>query len=223
MTPRLSQAAIDGPFAGAAPLLEYNGPFTLHRVVLQTSRTPVDRLFRAFSDRTRLRILHLLQQGELCVCDLVSILRVPQPTASRHLAYLRRAGLVRVRQEQSWKYLLDRGAAQHLSCEAARVPQILLHRRAGAWSRPGSPAKSQGRQVLRLRSFFLTFDIRISEYHVASRRGLFQERGSREGFPRSRWHAPSPIRLPASGPSTHRGSLRLSVSVRSLGHGCSSG
>jgi len=52
------------------PLLEYNGPFTLHRVVLQTSRTPVDRLFRAFSDRTRLRILHLLQQGELCVCDL---------------------------------------------------------------------------------------------------------------------------------------------------------
>jgi ArsR family transcriptional regulator, arsenate/arsenite/antimonite-responsive transcriptional repressor len=72
--------------------------------MLQTSRLPVDRLFRAFSDRTRLRILHLLQGGELCVCDLVSILRVPQPTASRHLAYLRRAGLVRVRQEQSWKY-----------------------------------------------------------------------------------------------------------------------
>ena len=73
--------------------------------------------------------------------------------------------------------LLARGAAQHLSCEAARVPPILLHRRAGAWSRRGSPAKSQGRQVLRLRSFFLTFDIRISEYHVASRRGLFQGTG----------------------------------------------
>lgn len=72
--------------------------------MLQTSRLPVDRLFRAFSDRTRLRILHLLQQGELCVCDLVSILRVPQPTASRHLAYLRRAGLVRVRKDQSWNY-----------------------------------------------------------------------------------------------------------------------
>jgi glycerol uptake facilitator-like aquaporin len=40
---------------------------------------------------------------------------------------------------------------------------------------------------------------------------------------RSRWHAPSPIRLPASGPSTHRGLSRLSVSARSLGHGCSSG
>ena len=72
--------------------------------MLQTSRLPVDRLFRAFSDRTRLRILHLLLDGELCVCDLVSILRVPQPTASRHLAYLRRAGLVHVRKEQSWSY-----------------------------------------------------------------------------------------------------------------------
>ena len=72
--------------------------------MLHTARLPVDRLFRAFSDRTRLRILHLLLQGELCVCDLVAILRVPQPTASRHLSYLRRAGLVRVRQERSWKY-----------------------------------------------------------------------------------------------------------------------
>lgn len=72
--------------------------------MLQTRRLPVDRLFRAFSDRTRLRILHLLRDGELCVCDLVSILRVPQPTASRHLAYLRRAGLVQVRKERSWSY-----------------------------------------------------------------------------------------------------------------------
>jgi len=72
--------------------------------MLQTSRLPVDRLFRAFSDRTRLRILSLLKDGELCVCDLVSVLRVPQPTASRHLAYLRRAGLVRVRKERSWNY-----------------------------------------------------------------------------------------------------------------------
>jgi ArsR family transcriptional regulator len=72
--------------------------------MLQTSRLPVDRLFRAFSDRTRLRILHLLLDGELCVLDLVSILRVPQPTASRHLAYLRRAGLVSVRKDQSWSY-----------------------------------------------------------------------------------------------------------------------
>ncbi len=61
-------------------------------------------MFRAFSDPIRLRILSLVQPGELCVCDLVEILRLPQPTISRHLSYLRRAGLVKVRQEQSWNY-----------------------------------------------------------------------------------------------------------------------
>ena len=64
----------------------------------------VDRIFRALSDPTRLRILNLLQTGELCVCDLVSILNVPQPTASRHLAYLRRAGLVVGRKDGHWCY-----------------------------------------------------------------------------------------------------------------------
>ena len=66
---------------------------------------PVDRMFRAFSDRTRLRILHLLKdQGEVCVGDLVAVLRAPQTTVSRHLAYLRRAGLVRVRKAGLWKH-----------------------------------------------------------------------------------------------------------------------
>lgn len=65
-----------------------------------TSR--VDLMFRAFSDRTRLRILHLLRGGELCVCDLMDVLKVPQPKTSRHLAYLRRAGLVVARKEGLW-------------------------------------------------------------------------------------------------------------------------
>jgi ArsR family transcriptional regulator len=64
----------------------------------------VDRIFRAFSDRTRLRILSLLKQGELCVGDLVQILRVPQPKVSRHLAYLRRAGLVKTRESGLWNF-----------------------------------------------------------------------------------------------------------------------
>lgn len=59
-------------------------------------------MFRAFSDRTRLRLLHLLRPGETCVCDLVNVLGVPQPKVSRHLAYLRRAGLVEVRKEGLW-------------------------------------------------------------------------------------------------------------------------
>jgi ArsR family transcriptional regulator len=58
--------------------------------------------FRAFSDETRLRILHLLQSGELCVGDIVAILRVPQPTASRHLSYLRKAKLVDTRKSGQW-------------------------------------------------------------------------------------------------------------------------
>ncbi len=64
----------------------------------------VDSMFRAFADRTRLRILRLLQDGPLCVGDLVDILRAPQPTVSRHLAYLRRAGFVETRQHGLWMF-----------------------------------------------------------------------------------------------------------------------
>jgi ArsR family transcriptional regulator len=65
----------------------------------------IDLIFRAFSDRTRLRILHLLRvNGETCVCDLVDVLGVPQPTASRHLAYLRRAKLVVARKDGLWQH-----------------------------------------------------------------------------------------------------------------------
>lgn len=70
----------------------------------QTTPLAVDTIFRALSDRTRLRILNLLRDGELCVCDLVDVLGVPQPTASRHLAYLRKAGLVTARSEGLWHY-----------------------------------------------------------------------------------------------------------------------
>jgi ArsR family transcriptional regulator len=62
----------------------------------------VDQLFRAFSDETRLRILNVLRDGELCVGDLVRVLGVPQPTASRHLGQLRDAGLVRTRRQGLW-------------------------------------------------------------------------------------------------------------------------
>ena len=62
----------------------------------------VHRMFRALSDRTRLRILQLLRGGELCVGDLVETLVIPQAKTSRHLAYLRKSGLVRVREEGIW-------------------------------------------------------------------------------------------------------------------------
>jgi len=64
----------------------------------------VDLMFRAFSDRTRLRILHVLRGGELCVGDIVESLCAPQPRISRHLAYLRKAELVVVRKSGLWSH-----------------------------------------------------------------------------------------------------------------------
>ncbi len=92
----------------------------------------VDLMFRAFSDRTRLRLLNMLRTGETCVCDLVAVLDVPQPKVSRHLAYLRRAGLVTVRREGLWMHyrLAPSSTAFHksllncLSCCFGSVPQL---------------------------------------------------------------------------------------------------
>jgi ArsR family transcriptional regulator len=67
-------------------------------------KNAVNLIFRAFSDRTRLRILSILRQGEHCVGDVVAILKVPQPKVSRHLAYLRKAGLVDTREQGLWKF-----------------------------------------------------------------------------------------------------------------------
>ncbi|HEX7150605.1 MAG TPA: metalloregulator ArsR/SmtB family transcription factor [Thermoanaerobaculia bacterium] len=68
-------------------------------------------LFQALGDRTRLRILNLLAAGEVCVCYFVEVLGDSQPKVSRHLAYLRRAGLVSARREGKWiHYSLARPA-----------------------------------------------------------------------------------------------------------------
>jgi ArsR family transcriptional regulator len=64
----------------------------------------LETLFSGFADPTRLRILNLLAAGELCVCDLVDLLDLPQPLVSRHLAYLRRAGLVAVTRTSKYSH-----------------------------------------------------------------------------------------------------------------------
>jgi ArsR family transcriptional regulator, arsenate/arsenite/antimonite-responsive transcriptional repressor len=63
---------------------------------------PFSRLFKALGDETRLRIVALLAHGELCVCHLEAALNLTQPTASRHLAVLRNAGVVDTRRDGSW-------------------------------------------------------------------------------------------------------------------------
>ena len=76
-------------------------------------------LFAALSDRTRLRLLNLMDGREVCVCYFVEILGQSQPKISRHLAYLRRAGIVRARREGKWMHYkivvpTDAGAARIL-------------------------------------------------------------------------------------------------------------
>ncbi|HEY3580152.1 MAG TPA: metalloregulator ArsR/SmtB family transcription factor [Pyrinomonadaceae bacterium] len=60
--------------------------------------------FRALADRTRLRLLNLIGSDEVCVCFFVEILKTNQPKISRHLAYLRRAGIVDARREGQWMH-----------------------------------------------------------------------------------------------------------------------
>ena len=61
-------------------------------------------LFAALSDRTRLRLLNLMDGREVCVCYFIEILGQSQPKISRHLAYLRRAGVVAARREGKWMH-----------------------------------------------------------------------------------------------------------------------
>jgi ArsR family transcriptional regulator, arsenate/arsenite/antimonite-responsive transcriptional repressor len=69
---------------------------------MATQIPTLERTFQALADGTRLRILGLLMGGEVCVCNLHESLGMSQPKVSRHLAYLRRAGLVSARREGLW-------------------------------------------------------------------------------------------------------------------------
>ena len=62
----------------------------------------IELLFKALADRTRLRLINLMGDTEVCVCFFVEVLKLNQPKISRHLAYLRRAGVVSARREGKW-------------------------------------------------------------------------------------------------------------------------
>lgn len=75
-----------------------------------------EKFFLALSDRTRLRLLNLMQDDEVCVCFFTEVLQAPQPTISRHLAYLRQAGVVSARREGKWMhYRIVAPADKHAS------------------------------------------------------------------------------------------------------------
>jgi ArsR family transcriptional regulator, arsenate/arsenite/antimonite-responsive transcriptional repressor len=86
------------------------------------------RLFAALADPTRLRLLNLMDGREVCVCYFVEILKQGQPKISRHLAYLRRAGIVEARREGKWMHYRierpdDAGAASILDRTLASLKQ----------------------------------------------------------------------------------------------------
>ena len=88
----------------------------------------LERLFKALADVTRLRILRLLMAGEICVCDIHDTLKIPQAKASRHLAYLRRAGLVTTRREGLWvHYRLAKSADPIVATIANATTHVLGH------------------------------------------------------------------------------------------------
>lgn len=97
----------------------------------------LEAVFKALADKTRLRILALLGNNEVCVCHIHGSLGLPQPTVSRHLAYLRKSGLVEVRRDGVWMHYrvsasLD-PAAQRVA--AAAIDALL-----------GAPTTSQDRR-----------------------------------------------------------------------------
>ena len=79
-------------------------------------------IFKAAADPCRLRILKLLKEGELCVCEIMTALNKPQSTTSHHLSILREAGLVRERRDGKWSYYrLADGAVNEMLKQAGAL------------------------------------------------------------------------------------------------------
>jgi ArsR family transcriptional regulator len=90
---------------------------------MSNKRYDREALFSALADRTRLRLLNLIRGDEICVCFFVEVLKTNQPKISRHLAYLRRAGVVSARREGKWMhYRISEPSEPH----AARVMREVM-------------------------------------------------------------------------------------------------
>jgi ArsR family transcriptional regulator len=110
-------------------------------VAKSQSRFSFDLLFRALADPTRLRLLNLIAAREICVCYFVEILRTSQPKISRHLAYLRKAGIATARRDGKWMHY--RLAIPRDQVAARILRETLKHLRA---------KPEMQRDILRLRS-----------------------------------------------------------------------
>ena len=88
----------------------------------------IAQMYKALGDVTRLRILGLLHTGERCVCDIMEVLKLPQSTVSRHLAYLRNSGWVGGRRKGKWMYyqlrqsILKKGLQKKIMTSLTKLP-----------------------------------------------------------------------------------------------------
>jgi ArsR family transcriptional regulator len=126
-------------------------------VMVRDKSFNIERFFQALGDNTRLRLLNLMGDQEICVCYFVEILDQPQPKISRHLAYLRSAGIVAARREGKWIHYRivmppDVGASQVLQQTLAwlrgeRTMQADRSRLSRACCSPGKFEALQGAPV----------------------------------------------------------------------------
>ena len=120
----------------------------------KTATFSKEAFFSALADRTRLRLLNLMRSDEVCVCFFVEILKTNQPKISRHLAYLRRAGIVSARRQGPWMHYRiieppDEDAARVLKDTLAwiaddREMQRDRERLVKVWCAPQLPVSIQG-------------------------------------------------------------------------------
>jgi len=123
------------------------------KTAVDTRLASLDAVFKALADPTRLRILGLLLNGEVCVCHIHESLGIAQPKTSRHLSYLRRARLVRARKDGLWVHYaiapLDdavmrvlMGAVTHCLChvEAVGRDRKRLEKKTGCCAPDGAPS-----------------------------------------------------------------------------------
>jgi len=75
----------------------------------------ITQIYKALSEQMRLRMLMLLTQGELCVCDLMMVLEEPQSKVSRHLAYLKHSGLIQGKRVGTWMHYFVRDPLEELT------------------------------------------------------------------------------------------------------------
>src|SRR5919201_1421375 len=108
--------------------IEFYDIFVKADIFMAKQLVEMEALFKALADATRLRILGLLLTGEVCVCDIHESLKIPQSKASRHLAYLRKSGLVATRRDGLWiHYRLGRLPDPVLAAIVDGVRHALAH------------------------------------------------------------------------------------------------